>query len=37
VSTLTNPNFGETTSLQGMPFSQNTAVRRITLQLSFNF
>ena len=37
VAVLASPRFGEFTSLQGGPFSSATAVRRITLQASFNF
>jgi Carboxypeptidase regulatory-like domain len=37
VGSLTNANFGQTISLQGGVFSSSTAVRRITLQASFNF
>jgi hypothetical protein len=36
-STLSSPRFGEFTTLAGGPFSSSTAVRRITLQASFNF
>ena len=37
VSSLTNPQFGQTTSLQSGVFSSDTAVRRITLQANFSF
>ena len=36
-STLSSPRFGEFTTLATGPFSSATAVRRITLQTSFNF
>jgi hypothetical protein len=36
-STLSSPRFGEFTTLAGGPFSSSTAVRRITLQTTFNF
>jgi hypothetical protein len=36
-STLSSPRFGEFTTLAGGPFSSSTAVRRITLQATFNF
>jgi hypothetical protein len=37
-SSLTSPRFGQVTTLQTQPFSNNgTAVRTITLQASFNF
>jgi hypothetical protein len=36
-STLSSPRFGQYTSLASGPFSSATAVRRITLQASFNF
>jgi hypothetical protein len=37
VSALTSPLFGKSTSLGGGPFSGSNAVRRITLQVNFNF
>ena len=36
-STLTSSRFGQYTTLAAGPFSSSTAVRRITLQASFNF
>ena len=36
-SSLSSPRFGQYTSLAAGPFSSATAVRRITLQASFNF
>ena len=36
-STLSSPRFGQFTTLATGPFSTATAVRRITLQVSFNF
>ncbi|MDE3105493.1 MAG: carboxypeptidase regulatory-like domain-containing protein [Acidobacteriota bacterium] len=36
-SVLNSPRFGQVTSLSSGPFSSATAVRRITLQASFNF
>ena len=36
-STLTSPRFGQFTTLAGAGYSSSTAVRRITLQASFNF
>jgi hypothetical protein len=34
---LTSQNFGRSTQLVGMPYTSNSAGRRITLQTSFNF
>jgi hypothetical protein len=36
-STLSSPRFGQFTTLATGPFSSATAVRRITLQATFNF
>lgn len=36
-SSLSSPRFGQFTTLATGPFSSQTAVRRITLQLTFNF
>jgi hypothetical protein len=36
-SSLSSPRFGQYTTLAGGPFSSTTAVRRITLQATFNF
>ena len=36
-STLLSQLFGQSTQLQGGPFTTNAAVRRISLQASFNF
>jgi hypothetical protein len=36
-SVLSSPRFGQFTTLATGPFSSATAVRRITLQASFNF
>ena len=36
-STLLSPLFGTTTQLEGGPFTTNAALRRISLQASFNF
>jgi hypothetical protein len=35
--TLLSPLFGEQTQLAGGPYTSNAAVRRISLQASFNF
>jgi hypothetical protein len=35
--TLLSPQFGEQTQLAGGPYTSNAAVRRISLQASFNF
>lgn len=37
IATLTSPRFGQSTQLAGGPFTQQSAVRRISLQASFNF
>jgi hypothetical protein len=37
ISTLTSPQFGQTTQLNGGPYTTNSALRRISLQASFNF
>ncbi len=37
VAVLDSPNFGKSLSLQGNPYTQQSAVRRISLQASFNF
>jgi hypothetical protein len=35
--TLTSPNFGKSTQVEGGPYTSNSAIRRIQLQASFNF
>jgi hypothetical protein len=37
VGQLTSPKFGQAISIAGGPFSSGVAVRRITLQATFNF
>jgi hypothetical protein len=37
VGTLTSPKFGQAINIAGGPFGQGAAVRRITLQATFNF
>ena len=37
VGTLTSPKFGQAINIGGQPFGQGAAVRRITLQATFNF
>jgi hypothetical protein len=35
--TLTSQNFGRSTQLSGRPFTSNSALRQVSLQMSFNF
>jgi hypothetical protein len=37
VATLTSPQFGHSTQVNGQPYTTNSALRRISLQASFNF
>jgi hypothetical protein len=37
ISTLTSPDFGQHTQLSGGPYTTNSALRRISVQASFNF
>lgn len=37
IATLTSPRFGQSLVLAGYPYTQQSAVRRISLQASFNF
>jgi hypothetical protein len=37
IATLTSPEFGKSTQLEGGPFTTNSALRRISLQASFQF
>ncbi|MGD0443712.1 MAG: carboxypeptidase regulatory-like domain-containing protein [Edaphobacter sp.] len=37
IGTLTSKQFGQSTQLAGMPFTSNSALRRVTLQMGFTF